>query len=180
MDGTIDERAVRRWFAATARELTGIIAAIMNAHVKSLRAGDVNAVVLRLDYGGTASGAFGLASLGKWTPVVTPASGLLLRKAWKGKVRSPDSLTGAERELINACAGMAVAFEEQIQSGRRVSAGELAVVLSDALRPLAHRLTAYPTDEGYKTLRFGNQLALNEHAARLARQIARAEEWCDD
>lgn len=97
----------------------------------------------------------------------------------KGKARPPESLTGAERELISACAGMAVGIEEQLRSGRAVSRDELALVLSDVLRPLAQRLSRYRVDEELGALRFRNRIALRAHARRLDQQIAIADGWCD-
>ena len=215
MDGTIEEDAARRWLKATARELTGIIAAITNAPRKSVRNRLVNAVVLKAGAAGAYTGAFGLASLVgtagtgtaigtlsgaaansatlAWlgfgsmavaTTVVLPAlmlaGGFVLLKAWKGKARPPESLTAPERELISVCAGMAVGLEEQLRSGRPVSRDELALVLSDVLRPLAQRLSAYREDEDYEALRFRSQVALSMRAGVLDHQIAMAEGWCDE
>lgn len=213
LDGTIEEKEARRGLKATARELTGVIAAITNERAKSLRNRLVNAVVLKVGGAGAATGAFGLASLvgtaGTGTaigtlsgaaansatlawlgfgsmavgtlvvPAIMVAGGFVLLKAWKGKVRPPESLTGAERELVSACAGMAVGIEEQLRSGRPVSRDELALVLTDVLRPLAQRLSGYRVDEDFAALRLRNRIALRVHAGRLDHQIAITEGWCD-
>lgn len=214
MDGTIEEDAARRWLKATARELTGTIAAITNAPRKSVRNRLVNVVVLKAGAAGAYTGAFGLASLVgtagtgtaigtlsgapatsatlAWlgfgsmtvaTTVVVPAlmlaGAFVLLRAWKGKARPPESLTRAERELISACAGMAVGLEEQLRSERPVSRDEMALMLSDVLRPLAERLSAYRADKDYEALRFRSQVALSMCAAGLDRQIAMAEGWCN-
>lgn len=177
LDGTVEEQEARRWLKATARELTGVIAAITNDRPKSLRNRLVNAVVLKVGGASAATGAFGLASLvgtahtGTAIGTLSGAAAnkcdarvarvrqhggrntggprhngrwrVVLLKAWRGKIRPPESLTGAERELVSACAGMAVGIEEQLRSGRAVSRDELALVLTDVLRPLAQRLSGY-------------------------------------
>lgn len=64
---------------------------------------------------------FGSMAVGKLlvVPAIVVAGGFALLKAWKGKARPPESLTGAERELVSACAGMAVGIEDQLRSGAR-------------------------------------------------------------
>ena len=59
----MDEKAARRWLKSTARHQTGVIAAIMNTPLKSLRNRLVNAVVFKVGGAGAYSGTFGLASL---------------------------------------------------------------------------------------------------------------------
>ena len=214
MNGSVEENAARRWLKVTARELTGVIAAITNAPRKSVRSRLVNAVVVKAGAAGAYTGAFGLASLVgtagtgaaigtlsgaaansatlAWlgfgsmavaSTVVVPAlmlaGGFVLLKAWKGKARPPESLTGTERELVSACAGMAVGIEEQLRSGRPVSGDELELVLSEVLRPLAQLLSAYREAEDYEALRFRSQVALSMCAAGLDHQIAMAEGWCN-
>ena len=124
---------------------------------------------------------FGSAAVGGTlvVPAIALAGAYVLLRAWKGKVRPPESLTGAERELISACAGMAVGMEEQLRSGREVGRDELALVLSDVLRPVAQRLSAYRVGEDFGALRFRNRIALRVRAVRLDHLIAMAEGWCD-
>ena len=208
-----EEKAVRQWLKVTARELTGVIAAITNAPRKSVRNRLVNAVVLKAGAAGAYTGAFGLASLvgtaGTGTaigtlsgaaansatlawlglgsvavgtvvlPTVMLAGGFVLLKAWKGKARPPESLTQPERELVSACAGMAVGLEEEMRSGRSVSRAELALVVSDALTPLAQRLSAYKAGEDFVALRMRSQIALGVRAAGLDRQIEAAAGWAN-
>ena len=59
----MDEKAAKRWLDVTARQLTGIIAAVTNTPRKSLRNRLVKAVVLKVGGAGAYTGAFGLASL---------------------------------------------------------------------------------------------------------------------
>ena len=108
-------------------------------------------------------------------PVVMLAGGFVLLKAWKGKARSPESLTGAERELVSACAGMAVGLEEEARSVGPVRMEELALVVSEVLRPIAQRLSAYREAPDFRALRLRRQIALGARAGRLDRQIAKAE-----
>ena len=209
---TDEEKAARKWLEATARELTGIIAAITNAPRKSVRNRLVNAALLKAGAAGAYTGAFGLASLvgtaGTGTaigtlsgaaansatlawlgfgsmavgtvvlPAVMLAGGFVLLKAWKGKARPPESLTVAERELVSACAGMAVGLEEEMRSGRPVSRAELALV-SDVLKPVAQRLSAYQADTDFMALRMRSQISLSVRAVGLDHQIAAAEGWRD-
>ena len=214
---TDEEKAVRRWLKVTARELTGVIAAITNAPRKSVRGRLVNAVVFKAGAAGAYTGAFGLASLvgvaGSGTAIgtlhgaaatsatlawlgggitavgttvlggVTLAGGYVLLyvllKAWKGKARPPESLTRAERELVSACASMAIGLEEELRSNRPVSRSELACVVSDVLRPLAQRLSAYRAGTDCMALRMRSRIALSARAEGLDRQIAEGEGWCD-
>ena len=74
---------------------------------------------------------------------------------------------------------MAVGLEEEARSDRPVSRDELALVVSDVLRPLAQRLSAYQATTEFRDLRLRNRLALRRHAAGLGHRIETAEEWCD-
>ena len=53
----------RRWLKGTARVLTGVAAAVMNAEPRSLRKLVANAVVAKVGAAGASYGAFGVASL---------------------------------------------------------------------------------------------------------------------
>ena len=214
MAKTDEEEAARRWLKVTAKELTGIIAAVTNVPRKSVRNRLVNAMVLKAGAAGAYTGAFGLASLvgvagsgtaigtlhgapatsatllwlgfGSTTvgttvvlPAVMLAGGYVLLKAWKGKARPLESLTSTERELISACASMAVGLEQEIRSDRPVSGSELALVVSDVLRPLAQRLSAYRAGADFMALRMRSRFALSVRAEGLDRQIAEGEGWGD-
>ena len=141
---------------------------------------------------GTLSGAaaqsatlawLGFGSVAVGSTLVVPAfmlaGGWVLLRAWKGKGRPPESLSADERELISACAGMAVGLEEERQSDRQVSRDELALVVSDVLRPLSQRLAAYKGASDYEALKVRSQVALSVRVVRLDHQIAMAEEWWD-
>lgn len=131
-----------------------------------------SATLAWLGFGSVAVGTFVL-------PAVMVAGGFVLLKAWKGKARPPESLTKAERELVSACAGMAVGLEEEARSDRPVSRDELALVVSDVLRPLAQRLSAYQVAGEFRDLRLRNRVALRRRSASLRHQIDTAEGWCD-
>ena len=110
-------------------------------------------------------------------PAVMLAGGYLLLKAWKGKARPVESLAKVERELVSACAGMAVGLEEEARSGRVMRREELSLVVSEVLRPLARRLSQYRNSEAFRALRFRSRIALDRCCGRLERRIAEAESW---
>ena len=130
-----------------------------------------SATLAWLGFGSMAVGTFVL-------PAVMLAGAVALLKAWKGKARSPESLTRAERELVSACGGMVIGLEEEGRSGRPVHRDEMRLVVSDVLRPLVHRLSAYHASADFQALTLRNRIALRMCARRLEERIVEAEVWC--